>query len=56
MEIKGQGRAIAFSFGIITSGIPVNWAADKDMLRVNLLPDLSTHTVAYIQRQVEQVK
>ncbi len=56
MEVKGKGRAIAFSFGVTTSGIPVSWAAGKDKPGVNLLPDLSEQTVQYIQKQVERVK
>ena len=56
MEVKGKGRAIAFSFGVTTSGIPVSWAAGKDKPGINLLPDLSEQTVRYIQKQVKQVK
>ncbi len=56
MEIKGKGRAISFSFGVTTSGIPWSWAAGKDKPGVNLLPDLSERTVCYIQQQVERVK
>ncbi len=56
MEVKGKGRAIAFSFGVTTSGIPVSWAAGKDKPGVNLLPDLSEPTVQDIQKQVERVK
>ncbi len=53
---KGQGRAIAFSFGVTTSGIPLSWAADKNKPGINLLPDLSERTVRYIQKQVERIK
>ena len=56
MEVKEKGRAIAFSFGVTTSGIPTSWAAGKDKPGVNLLPDLSEGTVQYIQKQVERVK
>ncbi|MDJ0534834.1 MAG: CapA family protein [Xenococcaceae cyanobacterium MO_207.B15] len=56
MEVKGKGRAIAFSFGLTTSGIPVSWAAGKDKPGVNLLLDLSERTVEYIQKQVARVK
>ncbi|MDJ0591648.1 MAG: CapA family protein, partial [Pleurocapsa sp. MO_226.B13] len=56
MEVKGKGRAIAFSFGVTTSGIPRSWAAGKDKPGVNLLKDLSEQTVRYIQKQVEGVK
>ena len=56
MEVRDQGRAIAFSLGVTTSGIPASWAAGKDKAGVNLLPDLSERTVEYIQKQVEGVK
>lgn len=56
MEVEGKGRAIAFSFGVTTSGIPLSWAAAKDKPGVNLLPGLSEGTVRYIQQQVERVK
>ena len=56
MEVRGKGRAIAFSFGVTTSGIPTSWAAGTDKLGVNLLPDLSPRTVRYIQKQVDRVK
>ena len=56
IEVKGKGRAIVFSFGVTTSGIPVSWAADQDKPGVNLLPDLSRQTVQDIHKQVEQVK
>jgi poly-gamma-glutamate synthesis protein (capsule biosynthesis protein) len=56
MEVKGKGRAIVFSFGVTTSGIPLSWAAGKDKPGVNLLQDLSARTVQYIQKQVERVK
>ncbi len=56
IEVKDKGRAIAFSFGVTTSGIPRSWAAGKDKPGVNLLPDLSPRTVRYIQKQVKQVK
>ncbi len=56
MEVRGKGRAIAFSFGVTTSGIPWSWAAGQDKPGVNLLPDLSEGTVRYIQQQVEGVK
>ncbi len=56
MKVEGKGRAIAFSFGVTTSGIPLSWAAGKDKPGVNLLRDLSEQTVRYIQKQVERVK
>ncbi len=56
IEVKDKGRAIIFSFGVTTSGIPVSWAAGKDKPGVNLLPDLSRQTVQDIQKQVEGVK
>lgn len=56
IDVKGKGRAVVFSFGTTSSGIPTSWAADQDKPGVNLLPNLSEQTVGYIQQQVEQVK
>ena len=56
MEVEGKGRVIVFSMGVTTSGITPCWAAKQDKPGVNLLPDLSTQTVRYIQKQVELVK
>ncbi|MBE9510233.1 MAG: CapA family protein [Bacteroidetes bacterium] len=56
MEIKGKGRVIVFSYGLETSGIPLNWAALEDKPGVNLLKDLSDKTVQEIKKKVERVK
>jgi poly-gamma-glutamate capsule biosynthesis protein CapA/YwtB (metallophosphatase superfamily) len=56
MKIRNKGRAIAFSFGLSTSGIPFSWAATSDRPGVNLLKNLSTCTVEYIKNKVQQVK
>ncbi len=49
-------RALIFSFGSTTSGVPVDWAATPQRPGVNLLPDLSEATVARIAAQVRAVK
>ena len=56
MEIEGKGRVIVFSYGLETSGIPLNWAALEDKPGVNLLKDLSDKTVQEIKKKVERVK
>jgi poly-gamma-glutamate synthesis protein (capsule biosynthesis protein) len=56
MEVPGKARAIAFSFGSSTSGIPRSWAATPERPGVNLLKDLSARTVEYIGKKVQQVK
>lgn len=56
IEVPKKGRAIAFSFGSTTSGIPLSWAASLERPGVNLLKDLSTRTVEYIREKVQQVK
>ena len=55
-EIAGKGRLLIFAYGSATSGIPVSWAATKDTSGVNLLPDLSDHTVVRIKKEVEAIK
>ena len=56
IEVKDRGRAIIFSWGVTSSGIPVSWAAGTDRPGVNLLTDFSEQTVQEIQKQVERVK
>lgn len=56
MAVAGKGRVIVFSFGSETSGIPLRWAASKDKPGVNLLKNLSDHTVRYIQERVHEMK
>ena len=56
INIGDQSRVIVFSFGLTTSGIPFNWAAEKNRPGVNLLGDLSDKSLRYIQRKVREVK
>jgi len=56
IEIEGKGRVVAFSFGLGTSGIPVNWAALEDKPGVNLLPDLSDRTIQVVKEKVQEVE
>ena len=46
------GRVLVFAFGVRDSGIPLSWAARPGRPGVNLLPDLSSRTVARIAAQV----
>ncbi len=55
-EVTGQGRILLFAFGTASSGIPLGWAAAPNKPGVNLLLDLSEHTVRRIQGQVRSVK
>ncbi len=56
MEVAGKERVIVFSFGSITSGILLDWAASKDKPGVNLLEDLSDRTVSHTAARVRKVK
>jgi poly-gamma-glutamate synthesis protein (capsule biosynthesis protein) len=56
MEVRGKGRVIVFSFGSVTSGIPLSWAATEDKHGVNLLKDMSDKTVRDIKEKVQEVK
>jgi poly-gamma-glutamate capsule biosynthesis protein CapA/YwtB (metallophosphatase superfamily) len=44
VDVAGKGRALIFSFGSPTSGVPREWAATVDRPGVNLLEDLSEET------------
>ena len=41
VPVPGGGRAVIFSCGAVSSGIPAGWAADATRPGVDLLPDLS---------------
>jgi poly-gamma-glutamate synthesis protein (capsule biosynthesis protein) len=56
MEVPGRGRVIVYSYAMMTSGTPSDWAATPDRPGVNYLPDLSHATVDRIARQVETVR
>ncbi|OGE24834.1 MAG: poly-gamma-glutamate biosynthesis protein [Candidatus Dadabacteria bacterium RBG_19FT_COMBO_40_33] len=56
MEVRGKGRVIVFSFGSVSSGIPLSWAATEDKPGVNLLKDMSEKTVRHIKEKVQEVK
>jgi poly-gamma-glutamate capsule biosynthesis protein CapA/YwtB (metallophosphatase superfamily) len=56
LNIGDQSRVIVFSFGLPNSGIPFNWAAEKNRPGVNLLRDLSDKSLRHIQRKVREVK
>ena len=56
MKIEGKGRVIVFSFGMASSGVTSDWAARIDRPGVNLLPDVSSESVAHIREAVQAVK
>ena len=56
INIGDQSRVIVFSFGLPNSGIPFNWAAEKNRPGVNLLRDLGDKSLRHIQTKVREVK
>jgi poly-gamma-glutamate capsule biosynthesis protein CapA/YwtB (metallophosphatase superfamily) len=56
LEVPGNGRVLVLSWGLASSGIPQGWAAGKDRPGVNLLPDLSSHSVEIVARSVLAAK
>jgi len=56
IPVEGKGRVIVFSFGSLTSGIPLKWAASEDSPGVNLLKDMSDNTVLKIKEKIGAVK
>jgi poly-gamma-glutamate capsule biosynthesis protein CapA/YwtB (metallophosphatase superfamily) len=56
VNIGGSRRVIVFSFGLTTSGIPLNWAAEENRPGVNLLRDLGDNALNYIHQNVSEVK
>jgi len=56
MEVGRKGRVIVFSFGSVTSGIPLSWAVSKERPGVRLLKDFSDKTVQDIKERVQKLK
>lgn len=56
LEVKEKGRVIIFSLGLETSGIPPSWAASENRAGVNLIENLSEHSVQRIRKRVETIK
>ena len=56
IDAAGKGRVIVFGFGDESSGIPLSWGARSGRPGVNLLPDLSEHTVRRIAERISVVK
>ncbi len=56
VNIGGNRRVIVFSFGLTTSGIPLNWAAEENRPGVNLLRDLNDNSLRDIHEKVREVK
>ncbi len=54
LETPGKGRALLFSLGSITSGIPEKWSATDDRSGVNLANDLSAAAASRIAGRMRQ--
>jgi poly-gamma-glutamate capsule biosynthesis protein CapA/YwtB (metallophosphatase superfamily) len=52
LQKPGRGRVLVFGFGMPSSGIPHDWAANEARPGVNVLPDSSSRSVT---RAVEQM-
>jgi poly-gamma-glutamate synthesis protein (capsule biosynthesis protein) len=56
VEIKGEGRVVAFAFGSPTSGVSLSWVASKNRPGVNFLKDFSDESVKRIRERVKEVR
>lgn len=56
LDVAGKGRIIVQAFGLPTSGVPGSWAATAGAPGVNVLPDLSPRSVAFVRQQLESVR
>jgi poly-gamma-glutamate capsule biosynthesis protein CapA/YwtB (metallophosphatase superfamily) len=52
INIPNDRRILVFGFGVVTSGIPRDWAATDSRPGVNLLPDLSAATADRITERI----
>jgi poly-gamma-glutamate capsule biosynthesis protein CapA/YwtB (metallophosphatase superfamily) len=56
IEIAGKNRVLVFSFASVTSGTPLNWAATKETIGVNLLAGHFDSDVQCIADQITSVR
>jgi len=52
LDVAGKGRALVFSLGSPTSGVPQEWAATEDRPGVNLLEDMSEETASRVAKRM----
>lgn len=56
LDIAGGGRALVFSFGAVTSGIPHNWAATENSAGINVLTELSEVEALQAVDRIKSIK
>jgi poly-gamma-glutamate capsule biosynthesis protein CapA/YwtB (metallophosphatase superfamily) len=56
LDLSGGGRILVFSVALVTSGVPVSWAARRETPGVCLLTDLSDASVAQIAERVGRLR
>lgn len=52
LEVKGKGRVLVFSYGLVTSGIPHDWKATENKPGINLLTGFSPEAIQDIKREI----
>lgn len=55
-DIPGKGRLVILAYGSKTSGVPGDWQASSNSPGINVLPDMSTHTINRIAEEVTAIK
>lgn len=56
LNVEGKGRVLVFSYGTVSGGIPLSWAAAEDRPGVNVLRDLSDSAVGRIKEKVRKFR
>jgi poly-gamma-glutamate capsule biosynthesis protein CapA/YwtB (metallophosphatase superfamily) len=56
LDLSGGGRILVFSVAVVTSGVPVTWAARSEAPGVWLLTDLSDASIDRITEQVGRLR
>ena len=56
LDLSGGGRILVFSVAVVTSGVPVNWAARSETPGVCLLTDLSDASVDRITERIGRLR
>ncbi len=53
LPLKDKGRILIFAFGLVSSGIPVNWSASISGPGISMITNFSVASIDLIQKQIE---
>lgn len=54
LSVAGKSRVLVFSFGLVSSGIPMSWSATDSRPGINLLSNFSPSSLKDVQERIEE--